>query len=66
MNDKATSAALSPELLARLTAIVGPQHALTDPDLQLPYLREWRDLYAGRASVVLRPGTTLEVSQIQA
>jgi FAD/FMN-containing dehydrogenase len=66
MNDKPTPAALSPELLVRLSAIVGPQHALTDPDLQLPYLREWRDMYAGRASVVLRPGTTEEVSKILA
>jgi FAD/FMN-containing dehydrogenase len=57
---------LSADLLARLRAIVGSQHALTDPELQLPYLREWRDRYAGRASVVLRPGTTQQVSQILA
>src|SRR6185503_16713218 len=38
----------------------------TDPDLQLPYLREWRDMYEGRASIVLRPGTTEEVSKILA
>ena len=44
-------------------AIVGPEHALTDPDQQLPYLREWRDMYEGRAAVVLRPGSTEEVSQ---
>ena len=49
MSDTATAAALTPELLARLAAIVGPQHALTDPDQQLPYLREWRDMYEGRA-----------------
>jgi FAD/FMN-containing dehydrogenase len=66
MNDKPTPAALNPELLARLSAVVGPQHALTDPDLQLPYLREWRDMYEGRASIVLRPGTTEEVSKILA
>jgi FAD/FMN-containing dehydrogenase len=57
---------LSAELVARLAAIVGAQHALTDPDQQLPYLREWRDMYQGRASVVLRPGSTQEVSQILA
>jgi FAD/FMN-containing dehydrogenase len=57
---------LSPELVARFAAIVGPQHALTDPDQQLPYLREWRDMYEGRASLVLRPGSTEEVSQILA
>ena len=30
----------------------------------MPFLREWRDLYFGRAAVVLRPGSTAEVSQI--
>jgi FAD/FMN-containing dehydrogenase len=57
---------LSDDVMARLRDIVGPQHALTDPALQLPYLREWRDKYAGHASVVLRPGTTQQVSQIMA
>ncbi|MET0193334.1 MAG: FAD-binding oxidoreductase [Hyphomicrobiaceae bacterium] len=54
----------SPELIERLRAIVGPSHALTDPDQQLPYLRELRDMYEGRAAVVLRPGSTEEVSKI--
>ena len=53
-------------MIARLSAIVGPEHALTDPDLQLPYLREWRDMYEGRAGLVLRPGSTEEVSKILA
>jgi FAD/FMN-containing dehydrogenase len=57
---------LSPDLVARLGAIVGAQHALTDPDQQLPYLREWRDMYDGRASIVLRPGSTEEVAEILA
>ena len=61
-----SNAPLSADLLARLRAIVGPEHALTDPAQQLPYLREWRDKYEGRASVVLRPGTTEQVSQILA
>jgi len=55
---------LSGDLLGRLRAIVGPEHALTDRAQQLPYLREWRDKYEGRTAVVLRPGTTEEVSQI--
>ncbi len=55
---------LSVDLLARLQAIVGPENALTDVAQQLPYLREWRDKYEGRAAVVLRPGTTHEVSQV--
>jgi FAD/FMN-containing dehydrogenase len=66
MSQQQRHKALSPDLLARFAAIVGPQHALTDPDQQLPYLREWRDMYQGRASVVLRPGTSGEVSQILA
>ena len=56
----------SADLIERFRAIVGASHALTDPDQQLPYLREWRDMYEGRASIVLRPGSTEEVSQILA
>ncbi|MCL4765945.1 MAG: FAD-binding oxidoreductase [Hyphomicrobiaceae bacterium] len=59
-------AAPAPELIDRLAAIVGPEHALTDPDQQLPYLREWRDLFFGRTPLVLRPGSTEEVSRILA
>jgi FAD/FMN-containing dehydrogenase len=51
-------------VLKRFCEIVGREHAITDPDLQLPYLHEWRDLYAGRAAVVLRPSSTEQVSQI--
>jgi FAD/FMN-containing dehydrogenase len=63
---KSQPQALSPELIERLAAIVGASHALTDPDQQLPYIREQRDMYNGRASLVLRPGSTQEVSQILA
>jgi FAD/FMN-containing dehydrogenase len=70
MSDRATPAVgpgvLSPDLVARFAAIVGPQHTLTDPDQQLPYLREWRDMYRGRASAVVRPGSTEEVSKVLA
>ena len=50
-------------VLQRLADIVGPQHAISDPDRQLPYLREWRDRYQGRAALVLRPGSTAEVAR---
>ena len=53
-------------MIAQFADIVGPAHALTDPDAQLPYLREWRDLYFGKAAAVLRPGSTAEVSKILA
>jgi FAD/FMN-containing dehydrogenase len=56
--------ALPDGVLRRFCEIVGPDHALSDPDLQMPYLREWRDLYAGRAALVLRPASTAEVAEI--
>jgi FAD/FMN-containing dehydrogenase len=51
-------------VLRRFCEIVGPEHAIADPELQLPYLREWRDLYTGRAALVLRPASTEEVAKI--
>lgn len=62
----ASAVSLSPELIGEFAAIVGPSHALTDPDAQLPYLREMRDLYLGRSSLVLRPASVEEVSRILA
>ena len=56
----------SAALVARLTGIVGPAHALVDPDIQMPYLREWRDMYVGVTPVVLRPGSVAEISAILA
>ena len=56
--------ALTPELIERFAAIVGARHALTDPADQAPYLKDWRDLYAARTQLVLRPATTDEVAAI--
>jgi FAD/FMN-containing dehydrogenase len=64
--DAPALSAPTPELIARLGEIVGLAHALTDPDQQLPYLREWRDRYVGRTPLVLRPGSTEEVARILA
>src|SRR5262249_57284654 len=58
--------ALSPAIIERVSAIVGRQHLLIDADQQLPYLREWRELYQGRAGVVVRPGSTDQVAEIMA
>src|SRR4029450_2789270 len=66
MTANAQAGGLTPAILERLATIVGREHALTDADQQLPYLREWRDLYQGRAGVVLRPGATEQVSKIMA
>ncbi|MCB1519618.1 MAG: FAD-binding oxidoreductase [Hyphomicrobiaceae bacterium] len=53
-------------LIQRFAEIVGPGHALTDAGEQAAYLREWRDRYVGTTPLVLRPGSTEEVSRILA
>src|SRR5882672_2146053 len=55
---------LSADLLARFAAIVGAKYALTDPQAQMPYLVEMRDLYRGHTPLVLRPGSVAEVAAI--
>jgi FAD/FMN-containing dehydrogenase len=55
---------LSPELLRRFAAIVGEKYALTEPEAQVPYLVEMRDLYHGHTPLVLRPGSVDEVAAI--
>src|SRR5271170_2273346 len=53
-----------PALLARFAAIVGEKYAITDPDLQAPYLVEMRGLFHGHSQLVLRPSSVEEVSKI--
>ncbi len=55
---------LSPELIARFRAIVGDKYAVTDAADIEPYVTEERDLFHGRSPLVLRPGSTAEVSAI--
>jgi FAD/FMN-containing dehydrogenase len=57
-------AAVDPALLQRFAAIVGDKYAVTDPDLQQPYLTEMRNLFQGHTPMVLRPGAVAEVSAI--
>jgi D-lactate dehydrogenase (cytochrome) len=52
------------DLIARFAAIVGEKNAITDPQAQVPYLVEFRDLYRGHSPVVLRPGALAEVAAI--
>ncbi|MFL6933206.1 MAG: FAD-binding oxidoreductase [Xanthobacteraceae bacterium] len=56
----------STDLLSRFAKIVGDKYAITDPQAQLPYLTEMRDLYRGCTPMVLRPGSVEEVSRIVA
>src|SRR5271163_3558891 len=55
---------LSPETVARFRKIVGDKYAVTDAADIAPYLTEERDLFHGRSPLVLRPGSTAEVSAI--
>src|SRR6201747_33906 len=55
---------LSSELIARFRNIVGDKYAVTDAGDIAPYLTEERDLFHGRSPLVLRPGSTAEVSAI--
>ncbi|CCB67723.1 MULTISPECIES: FAD-binding oxidoreductase [unclassified Hyphomicrobium] len=55
---------LSESLITRFAKIVGETNALTRAEDQGAYLHEWRDRYTGSTPVVLRPGSTDEVSRI--
>ncbi|MTH96315.1 FAD-binding oxidoreductase [Roseibium sp. RKSG952] len=48
----------------RLADLIGPANVLTNDEDKAPYLVEWRDLYQGVTPMVLRPGTTEEVSAV--
>ncbi|MVA26025.1 FAD-binding oxidoreductase [Agrobacterium vitis] len=61
-----TDMPLSAALLDRFIAIVGPAHALTAQADITPYLTENRGLYHGASPLVLKPGSTEEVSKILA
>src|SRR5215468_4462185 len=52
------------ELIARFKEIVGDKYAVTDAADIAPYVTEERDLFHGRSPLVLRPGSTAEVSAI--
>ena len=61
---QAAAPPLSPELVAQFRKIVGDKYAVTDAVEIAPYLTEERDLFHGRSPLVLRPGSTAEVSAI--
>jgi FAD/FMN-containing dehydrogenase len=56
----------SAETLRAFAAIVGDKYALTAPADQERYLHEMRKLYVGSTPLVLKPGSTEEVSRILA
>jgi FAD/FMN-containing dehydrogenase len=58
------SPSLSPDLVARFKSIVGEKYAVTDASDIAPYVTEERDLFHGHSPLILRPGSTAEVSAI--
>src|SRR4030088_3024032 len=59
-----SSSPLSPELIARFKSIVGDKYAMTDATDIAPYVTEERNLFHGHSPLILRPGSTAEVSAI--
>ena len=57
---------LDEKLIRRFSEIVGDKYALTEEQDIAPYVVERRDLFGGRTPLVLRPGSTEEVSRIMA
>ncbi|MCK1714453.1 MULTISPECIES: FAD-binding oxidoreductase [unclassified Bradyrhizobium] len=55
---------LAPELVEQFRKIVGEKHAITDSADIEAYVTEERNLFHGRSPLVLRPGSTAEVSEI--
>ncbi len=64
MLDERASAAPTAEILERLADVVGRRYVLTDEADLAPYMEEWRGLYHGRTPLLLKPGTTQQVSEI--
>jgi FAD/FMN-containing dehydrogenase len=56
----------SDDALNRLAAVVGEAHAIRDTRAMDGYMREWRAIWYGRSPMVLRPGSSDEVSRILA
>ena len=54
------------DVVARLKEAVGSKGFTEDPAEIAPHLEEWRSKYKGRSSLLLKPGSTQEVSAILA
>src|ERR1051325_9364057 len=55
---------VTPAVLDRLRAIVGDKGLILDDQGKEPFVRDWRGTTVGNAAVVVRPGTTEEVSKV--
>ncbi len=64
MPDAATVSAITPGLLDAIRAVVGDRGILTDASDTAAASEDWRRLYKGRTSAVIRPGNTDEVAAV--
>jgi FAD/FMN-containing dehydrogenase len=64
MDNAINNAAMTPALIERFKAIVGEANVLTEPADLAPHLIEDRGLYKGSSPILLKPGSTQEVSAI--
>jgi FAD/FMN-containing dehydrogenase len=55
---------MTEDVLDRIKAVVGPKGWLADPVEVAPHLVEWRGLYRGATSLVVRPANTAEVAEV--
>jgi FAD/FMN-containing dehydrogenase len=51
------------DALDQIRSLVGPQGLVGDEEA-LQYLTEWRDKFEGKAALIVRPGSTKEVSDV--
>src|ERR1044071_7415282 len=58
------TAPVTPAVLDGLRAIVGDKGLILDEQGKEPFVRDWRGTLVGTAAVVVRPGTTEEVSRV--
>jgi FAD/FMN-containing dehydrogenase len=52
------------DFITALTALVGPDHCLTNPAEMTPFVREWRGRYEGKAQAVVRPANPEEIAAV--
>ena len=50
--------------IQRIQTIVGNKGLITDAADIAPYIRDWRDNYIGKSSLVVRPANTGEVAAV--
>jgi len=53
-------------LITRLQELLGPQGWVAEPDQMERYTTEWRGLYTGETPLVVKPGSTSQLSEVLA